>query len=285
MNADLLAILPFSLLLALNLWLFFIRPKRGFTENVTTVSKIVAVYTFAIGVITSVGILKAFPSLASDLTSPNLRAFLYGNLVVAAIIQQGLIVALNLQSFGSWFVLLLYFPIIYLGLLMYLIFVTPWAYLAYVVVSIPIDSVLKSSTDSCTSIAEREYCIRAAVDADPNAFKSFLISLTAGAIAFGLKFFNNFRDKLSERFAPLATGSKSIRTLSRYCLWLMQVMMVVVLIVTIDAGWLLVDERDEPSEIYGIVVAFLLAVCFELMVMKRIRDRIKAIPLILAPKS
>ncbi|MEJ2180987.1 MAG: hypothetical protein P8Y28_11260, partial [Gammaproteobacteria bacterium] len=137
-----ITMLLFSLLLAFNIWMFLIWPKRALSHKLAVVLQIVAVYTFGLGVLTQIGVLPALESLAHDLTSPELDRFLSGNATIAAIGFQGLAVALEptKTAFGatvaleSLFLLLLT-PVAFIGFVAYAIFIMPWAYIAYVFIS------------------------------------------------------------------------------------------------------------------------------------------------------
>lgn len=282
-----ITILLFSLLLAFNIWLFLIWPRRAFSEKAATVLQIVAVYTFGIGVLAQIGVLPALDSLAPDLTSPDLLRFLRGNTQVAAIGFQGLAVALepSKTAFGatvaleSLFLLLLT-PVALLGFVVYVIFVMPWAYLAYVFISIPVDAVLTSGVDHCLKISspnaeDNIYCFKEAVQANTVGFKNFLIALPAMAIAFGLKFSRNFSAMLIDRLdVERLSGHQrnTLYTFAKYGLWVAQGFVTLLLVVTIIMGLsgLTVIEA-KSGEIYGAIIAVMLTVWLEVLLFRQVR--------------
>lgn len=282
-----ITIMLFSLLLAFNIWLFLIWPKRAFSERLATVLQIVAVYTFGIGVLAQIGVLPVLESLAYDLTSPDLFRFLRGNSNIAVIGFQGLVVALEPSktafsatvALESLFLLLLT-PIALLGFIAYVIFVMPWAYLAYVFISIPVDAILTSGVDQCLTIsspnaADSTYCFKEAVQANTVGFKNFLIALPAVAIAFGLKFTRNFGSMLIDRLGIERLNSQhrdKLYTVAKYGAWTMQGFVTLLLIVTILMGisGLAVIEA-KSGETYGAILAVLVTVWLEVLFFRRVR--------------
>jgi hypothetical protein len=272
----------------------FIWPKRSFAENIATVLKIVTVYTFTFGVLTSVGVLRAFPSLASYLTSPNLLEFMVGNFRASAIVAQGVTVMEEPLKNGFMatagiepLVLMILTPILLVGIFLYIGIVMPWAYLAYVIVSVPVNAVLTAGPDSCVFIGEgSNYCIKAAVKADPITFKNFMAAFFSGMIVFGSKFFKTF----AERFVSVTLESKKpvLRKIGKYILYILQGVMLFLLFITIGGGLSMPTIYNEATaekisiwaklgEIYGVVVVILLAIWLEVLIIKRIRFRLKAI--------
>src|SRR5215471_18420091 len=68
----------FCALLAVNIWVFLIRPVRPWSARFGTLLQILGLYTFAFGIITQTEIVPR--AIADDMTSPDLFVFLAGNL-------------------------------------------------------------------------------------------------------------------------------------------------------------------------------------------------------------
>lgn len=278
--------LLFSLLLAFNIWFFFVWPKKAFGDKIATVLQIIAVYTFGLGVLTQIGVLPALKSLAPELTSPDLLRFLAGNMNIAAIGFQGLSVALepSKTAFSATIALeglylLLLTPIAILGFVAYAIFVMPWAYLAYAFVSIPVNAVLTSGVDHCLSLSgpsleESTYCFKEGVQSNTAGFKSFLIALPAVTVAFALKLFRNFSGtwvKRSDGKRLRESKNEVLRKVSIYALWGGQGFAALLLLLTISMSLpsLFVIEA-EPGEIYGSTVVILLTIAIEVALFRQI---------------
>ena len=282
-----ITMLLFSLLLAFNIWMFLIWPKRALSHKLAVVLQIVAVYTFGLGVLTQIGVLPALESLAHDLTSPELDRFLSGNATIAAIGFQGLAVALEptKTAFGatvaleSLFLLLLT-PVAFIGFVAYAIFIMPWAYIAYVFISIPVDAILTSGVDHCLELSApnaevSSYCFKQAVQDNTVGFKNFLIALPAVAIAFVIKFSHNIGGMLMEQLNITQLGSHHRNLLCRFAkhaLWGVQGAVTLLLVVTLlmgTTGLAVIDAN--VGEVYGAILAVVLMVWLEILLFRQVR--------------
>jgi hypothetical protein len=281
-----LFMLLYVLLLALNIWLFLVWPRKDLSERVTTVLNIVGVYTFSLGVLGQLGVLPAFESMGRDLTSPDLFRFLRANFQLASIGFGGL--SLALDPFKTAFTaskmvdivnLLFLAPLALVGFVAYLIFVLPWTYLAYVFVSIPVEAVLTSGRDFCITMSgptqgESTYCIKHAVQANTFAFRNFLVGVPAVALAFGLNVLRTLQLMLMERvpgqrFKPAETPI--FRRGAKYGLWAVQgfIALILVLSAILGLGSLPVIEA-EPGEIFGASIALLTILCVEFLFFRKL---------------
>lgn len=154
-----------SALAAFDAWLLLIRPDAGWDAKIAFVLGIIGVYTFAFGVLSASGVLDQMPDLGRDLTSPNPTIFLAGNLTALALLQAAFAVGArsartreSLERRGGTILYLLETPIIIVGffiiaafVIVYLVVIAPLAWIAYVVASAPLDSILGSASDMVLS--------------------------------------------------------------------------------------------------------------------------------------
>ena len=75
-----LVVAVFIGLLALNVWLFLIRPNKPLTERVSLVFQLVGVYTLGLGILAQTDIFIEIGGLGEEMTSANLFNFVAGNL-------------------------------------------------------------------------------------------------------------------------------------------------------------------------------------------------------------
>ncbi len=274
----------FSALLLFNIWFFLIWPKRALAEKVATILQIVAVYTFTLGVLDKVGVLSEFKFLAVELTSPDLSMFLAANFAVVAIGFQAMALAmmpakttLTPMVVLHAPVLILLMPFALLSTLVYFLIVMPWAYVAQVLISIPIDALLNTSGDYCITAhvpgePDSQFCIKAAVEADTFAVKNFLIAIPALAIAFGLKVLHATGGQLVDRFGTGFLGPQWPwrRRLARYGLWALQGLTTMFIILLLTAPFSLLVVEGKPGVIYGMIMLFLLFLASLFLLFRRL---------------
>ncbi len=149
-----------SALAAFDVWLFLIRPDAGWDTKFGFVLGLVGVYTFAFGLLSATGLLDRIP-IGADLTSPNPMRFIAGTATVLALLQMAGALALtsrrtpeSLDRRGGLLISLAELPAVLLGFLLvvaftivYVVLVAPLAWLGYVAVSVPLDSILGAGED------------------------------------------------------------------------------------------------------------------------------------------
>jgi hypothetical protein len=148
--------------LALDVWLVFVLPQGSWQDHAGLLFGIIGIFAFATGFLKETDLVKQLPgSFLDDLTSPDLFQFLTGNLRLLATstdFAQAFLWGRNPwtrwgsgRKFALFPYLLLYtIAVLLLALLWivalaaYLIFVVPFSYLAYALVSLPLDRISKT---------------------------------------------------------------------------------------------------------------------------------------------
>jgi hypothetical protein len=154
-------------LAAFDIWLILLRPDATVQARISFALGLVGVYTFGLGLLSSTGLLRQL-GLGTDLTSPNPVLFLAGVFTVLALLQMALAVGLrsertpeSLDRRGGALLSVLQTPIMLLGalvvfpfVLVYLLLVAPLAWIAFAVVSAPLDSILGSAHDMSITVSD-----------------------------------------------------------------------------------------------------------------------------------
>jgi hypothetical protein len=149
-----------SALAAFDLWLLLLRPDAAWDTRIAFVLGLVGVYTFAFGLLSATDLLKRL-QIGPSLTSPNPVIFLAGNFAAMSLLYSTLSIALapqrtgdSLDRRGGMLLEVARTPLLIAGCLLavafsivYLVLIAPLAWLAYVAVSVPLDSVLTSGRD------------------------------------------------------------------------------------------------------------------------------------------
>jgi hypothetical protein len=146
------------------------RPDVAWDSKIAFVLGLLGVYTFAFGFLAQTDLLKRFPSLGDDLTSPNPLKFLAGGFQVLSLLQISFPVGAasertpeSLERRGAALLWLIQFPVLLLGFfavaaytVVYLLLMAPIAWLAYSIVSIPLDSISGSARDTAMVLVDRQ---------------------------------------------------------------------------------------------------------------------------------
>lgn len=151
------ALLFYLAALAVDVWLVFVLPEGSWQDHVGLLLGVIGIFAFAIGFLNATELAKELPPYVLDsLTSPDLFKFLFANLSLlgastdfATAFLYGrdpwTRVAIEWQRFVLFPLWLIYTIAVFsLSLLWfaaafaYLIFVVPFAYLAYALVSLPL---------------------------------------------------------------------------------------------------------------------------------------------------
>jgi hypothetical protein len=187
-------------LLALNAWLFLIRPKKPWTERVSFVLQLVGIYTLGLGILAQTDLFRDVGGLGEEMTSPNLFEFAAGNLRFLGIIFVISSMAFTTSASGPGFlVLVVYAPALFAYAAFHLLIVMPLAYIPYVIASVPIDAVLHSTTDFTLSRDGSALHMKAFVAENAVSLKSFLVALPALVLAVSGKMFALYKRNRPER--------------------------------------------------------------------------------------
>jgi hypothetical protein len=150
-----------------DVWLLLIRPDLPFDAKARFFFGLLGVYTFTFGVLSASGLFEKMPSVGRDLTSPNPAIFLAGNLTAFALLQSAFAVALRsertpesldrrgavVRFFAETLFLFLGVVLLIAFIIIYYVLIAPLAWLAYVIASAPLDSIMGSAADMSLSIS------------------------------------------------------------------------------------------------------------------------------------
>ncbi|OGQ84620.1 MAG: hypothetical protein A3F90_18805 [Deltaproteobacteria bacterium RIFCSPLOWO2_12_FULL_60_19] len=185
-------ILFFAVLL-LDLWLFFIRPRKPWTERLSPVLLLVAIYAFALGVLAQTKIIPDAQVL-EGMTSAELSSFLRSNVLFLVDLFSAwaaMLEAVRAAS-GTFYslqaaVVLLFGLLAGVCALLHLLVIMPLAYIAYLAASVPVDAVGGASTDVTIRIGGQSVALKATFAAHAVAIKSFLVAVSAASLAAAIK--------------------------------------------------------------------------------------------------
>jgi hypothetical protein len=193
-------------LLALDIWIYFAVPSVPWLSRVGFVLQVIGVAGLATGFLAATEISKRLSSLLEDLTSPNLREFIAGNFALSAIVLfvLGALFRGILQA-RRWYtgipLALIYFislPFVVLLGLAYYVLVVPPAYLAYLLVSAPLNTIKDSDRKITISRGkdsrgeEQTIDVRAIVVEHTVPLRGFLVGLASTLFAVLAKALETF---------------------------------------------------------------------------------------------
>ena len=156
-----------SVLAAFDVWLLLIRPSADWHTKIAFVLGLIGVYTFAFGVLSATDLLKRLP-IGPDLTSPNPLKFIAGNATALGILQMALALAVtpertreSLDRRGGLLIGLVQGPLVIVGCLLavaftlvYVVLIAPLAWVAYVIVSVALDSAVNSGKEFALAMTD-----------------------------------------------------------------------------------------------------------------------------------
>jgi hypothetical protein len=156
------------LLAAFDVWLLLIRPAAPWDTKISFVLGVLGVYTFAFGILAQTGLLRVFPDQGESLTSPNPMRFLAGSFEAVGLLQ--LVVSVGMRPErtpesldrrgGSLLqlvqlpVLLVEFVLVVAFTVLYLVVIAPLAWIAYAIVSVPLDAITGSGRDVAVGLVD-----------------------------------------------------------------------------------------------------------------------------------
>ena len=189
-----LIVVLYILFLAGNLWIFLIRPPRPWQEKLGLLLQIVGLYSIAFGFLAQTQILETFKWLAEDMTSPNLFQFLRGNFVFLSALFSAVGVAMEpvKEAYGVLYLfemaaLILLWILAFIYSVFHLLVIVPLTYFGYVIVSVPIDAIVRSTIDAAISVGEQTIKIKEVVTNNSVSLKNFLIGIPSALLAVLLK--------------------------------------------------------------------------------------------------
>lgn len=183
-------------LLALNISILVVVVPGPWLGKVALLLAVLGVYTFALGFLTQTEILKQFGALTEDMTSPNLYEFIGSNFHFMSILSSSLAQAMYPEKttpvgWRSLFWLIFDVPVLFLTALIFLAYsvfhlvvITPIAYIAYVIVSVPIRNIQTSRRDtevtfSSPSLGKQTVSIQEIFSSNVVSVRSFLVAVPA----------------------------------------------------------------------------------------------------------
>jgi hypothetical protein len=182
-----------ALLAAFDLWLILVVPDAAWDKKVSFVLALIGIYTFAFGVIEGSGILAWWPRLGRDLTGPHPVLLLGAIVTLLGMLFSAAALAIDSkktsESFdrrGGLYLSFLQMPVIFLVMiilipfaLVYILFVVPLAWIAYAIVSAPLDSLLTSARDQEWTVEDRSITIKQLVDEHLVTLRNALVAVPA----------------------------------------------------------------------------------------------------------
>lgn len=184
-------------LVAFDIWFLLLRPDASWETRIAYVLGLLGVYTFAFALLAETDLLKKFPDMAEGLTSPHPLKFLAGNLTALSLLFMTWSVGLQslrtpesldrrgglLVSFVEGLLMLVGALLLVVCTVVYAVVVAPIAWLAYVVVSAPLDSVVTSGRDVefavVTAGETSSVTVRALVGEHLVALRNLLVAVPA----------------------------------------------------------------------------------------------------------
>lgn len=187
-------IIIYCLLLALNIWIFFIRPKKPLTERVSLLFEIIGVYTLLYGFLAQTEMLANFADIANDMTSPDIKRFISGNFRAMSFFFSAGAVGSDVfkANMSPTFLLepILYPMMTIISAILsffYIIIILPISYLAYVCASVPVNAILSAGQDVLLRYGEAEINVKEVVAANIITVKNLIVAIPALVLSLVLK--------------------------------------------------------------------------------------------------
>lgn len=185
-----------ALLAVFDLWLILVRPAAAWDRKVSFLLGVIGIYTFAFGVVEGSGLLDWNPRLGRDLTGPHPTLLLAGIASVLGVLFSAGALAIDPKKAGDSFdrrggllLPILQTPVIFLAMIVffpfaavYVFLVAPLAWIAYTIVSAPLDSLLTSAGDteftlSSPGVEDRTISIKKLVDEHLVVLRNALVAV------------------------------------------------------------------------------------------------------------
>jgi hypothetical protein len=196
-------VILYFLLLILNIWFFLIRPKESLIDRITVLLQIIGVYTFTFGLLAQTGILRELEVIAKDMTSPDLFRFVRGNFIALSLMFRAESAALSPDKVNiplsyslEFFALILMSTFTVLLTIFYMVVVLPLSYIAYVIVSVPVNAMMTSAHDFTFSMGGSAISIKEIVTQNTVAIKNFSVGVPSFFLTLTLKITQSYRKSL-----------------------------------------------------------------------------------------
>lgn len=186
------SVLFFAVLL-LDVWLLFIRPRRPWTDRLSPVLLLVALYALALGALALARLVPETQTL-EGMTSAELSTFLRSNFLLlldlfsawAAMIDA---VKTSSGTFYSWqmAVGLLFGLLSFVCAVLHLLVIMPLAYVAYLAASVPVEAIRGASAEVTVRLGGQSVALKTLVAAHTVAAKSLLVAASAASLAAAIK--------------------------------------------------------------------------------------------------
>jgi hypothetical protein len=183
----------FLAVLFLDIWLFFIRPRKPWSDRLTPLLLLVAIYAFVLGALAHAKIIPDSQVL-EGMTSAELSSFLRSNVLFLVDLFSAWAAMLEAVRASSGTVYSLQAAVVLLfGLLgivcalLHVLVIMPLAYIAYLAAAVPVDAVGGSSADVTIRIGGQSVALKALVAANAVAIKSFAVAASAASLAAAIK--------------------------------------------------------------------------------------------------
>jgi hypothetical protein len=178
--------------LALDVWLLIVLPDAPWEATAAFLFQVVGLFALATGFVSTTELSKNFSTLLDEMTSPNLRDFLYGNLKLGTVLLRLMSdLFLGLLSAKGWygalpfsFFWLLALPLMFVVVAAFYVIVIPIAYLAYLAASVPLLTIRDAQDPFVVTAGDETVNARELVDHNMGPLRSFVVGLTATLFAF-----------------------------------------------------------------------------------------------------
>lgn len=185
----------------LSAWLFGIRSQKPVKDVIDGLLKLIAVYTFLMGVSVNAGLFGSYESLARDLTSSDPLVFLAGNFYLLSIFY--LAAGAALSGVGIVYIVKIPFLIVLFIILIaytffHLLVIVPITYFGYLITSIPIDAVLNSTQDIYVKTNDVTINIKHLIKDNEVILRNFALGFPAFAISVIFKLVPLLRKRADE---------------------------------------------------------------------------------------
>ena len=187
-------------LVALDVWIYFAVPSIPWLARVSFVLQVIGVAGLATGFLAATEISKRLSSLLEDMTAPNLRQFVAGNLALSAIVMSALSCLFSGILFSRrWYtalplalVYVMSLPFVFVLGLAYYVLVVPPAYIAYAVVSGPLNTIKASDREITITRGKEKIDVRAIIVEHTVPLRAFLVGLASTLFAVLTRALENF---------------------------------------------------------------------------------------------
>jgi len=170
-------------LLALDVWLLIVVPDVAWAERLSFLLQVVGIFTVATGFIANSELSENFKTLLCDMTSANLRDFLYGNLMLGTVVTSAAYeLYRGLLTASGWYASLLFtllwllgLPLILVCLAAYYVLVVPIAYVFYLAVSAPLLTIRDAQDQVIVRAGAEQVDVRKLLVAHMVPMRGFLV--------------------------------------------------------------------------------------------------------------